>query len=152
MKHFMNCFKNLAKERNELVMKHAHGRLLDIGCGKENYIEKHRPNSVGVDKDSDFCFDVNSFDTIAMVASFNYMTREEQNNYLVFARAMLKECGKLIITCVTPFGSRLKAKDGEKERGIGRSELIDRVEKHGFTCLYVRPFNFHMNNLFVFIR
>ena len=152
MKHFMNLFKNLAKERNELVMKHAHGRLLDIGCGKENYIAHHRNNSFGIDKDDDFCFHVNSFDTISMVASFNYMTREEQSNYLTFSRAMLKDSGKLIITCVTPLGARLKARDGETERGIKRADLVDRVEKHGFTCIYVKPFNFHMNNLFVFIK
>ena len=146
----MNCFKNLAKERNELVMRHAHGKLLDIGCGKENYISKHRPDSIGIDKGDRFpAFE--RFDTVTMVASINYMTRCQQDHLLYSIRKILMPCGKLIITCVTPFGARLKTKDGEVERGIGRSELINRCEKQGFTCLYVRPFNFHMNNLFVFI-
>ena len=151
MKHFMNLFKNLAKERNELVMKHAHGRLLDIGCGKENYISNHRSNSIGIDKGDYFPFG-NIFDTVTMVASFNYMKRWQQNHILRAVSQVLAPGGKLIITCVTPFGSRLKRKDGETERGIGRSELINRLEKHGFTCLYVRTFNFNLNNLFVFIR
>ncbi len=151
MKHFMNLFKNLAKERNELVMKHAHGRLLDIGCGEENYIEKHRRNSIGIDKEDIFP-SANIFDTVTMVASFNYMTRWQQDHILSAIRSILLPSGKLIITCVTPLGARLKKRDGETERGIGRSELIQRVEKHGFTCLFVQPFNFHLNNLFVFIR
>ena len=151
MKHFINLFKNLAKERNELVMRHAHGRLLDIGCGEDNYIEKHRRNSIGIDKGDSFP-SANIFDTVTMVASLNYMTRSQQDHIFNAVRKILVPGGKLIITCVTPFGARLKSKDGETERGISRSDLIKRVEKHGFTCIYVKPFNFHMNNLFVFIR
>ena len=154
MKHFMNCFKDLAKERNELVMRHARGRILDIGCGKENYITRHRFGAYGIDK-GDIFPSCNLFDTVAMVASFNYMTRAEQNAYLESIYKVLAPGGLLIITCITPLGSflkRLTHKDDEVEHGISAKEICYRVFKHYFFIKTIKSFNFGLNNLLVFIK
>ena len=154
MRHFINWFKDLAKERNELVMKHAHGRLLDIGCGKENYIENHRENSFGIDKGDVFPIP-SVFDTVTMVASFNYMTRWQQEHILGAVYKVLPSGGLLIITCITPFGSflkRLTHKDDEVEHGISAKEICYRVFKHYFFIKTIKSFNFGLNNLLVFIK
>ena len=160
MRRLVNCFKNLAKERNDLAIRFSRGRLLDIGCGKENYIEKNRQDCLGVDLwdvkgDGSLPFDDKSFDSVSMVASFNYLTPDQQFKYLESIHRVLKIRGLLIITCITPLGGLLKKlffKDGERKFGMDRFEILSIVIPHGFKKTFSMSFNYGLNNIFIFER
>src|SRR3989339_1805050 len=74
--------RSMRDERNNMVKKHAKGRLLDIGCGSNQLVRSYGHESVGIDvydfggvallvKDSaNLPFDDASFDTVSFVFFF----------------------------------------------------------------------------------
>ena len=166
--------KSIRDERNEIVLKFAKGRLLDIGCGPNILVKKYGNDSVGIDvfdfnggaliieDASELPFKENTFDTVAFVASFNHIPNREE--VITEVDRILKSYGRVIITNLEPIIGKVRhrmfwidkieegreKKEGEEE-GLRHEYIINILIECGFTL--IKKIRFHiLNNLYIFER
>ena len=140
---------SLREERFELVAKHSTGRVLDIGCGKDNLFTKNwldHPGSVGIDvysydgvehvhKDmTNLPFSDNSFDTVTLIAVGGHIPQSARIAEFVEIARVLKPGGTLLMTEGEPITQTLDhlwrhfsyalvgKKDMDSERGMEEDE------------------------------
>lgn len=163
----------LDDERTIMALKHARGRVLDVGCGANNFIRTYG-NGVGIDVEpwegtdqvvadaADLPFEDGSFDTVAYLASLNHIPNRE--DALREGYRVVKPGGRVIATMLTPRLGRLThwlrkphdpdQQDREIDRseellGIDPRELRRMMEEAGFGNINRQRFLFGINNLFV---
>jgi SAM-dependent methyltransferase len=164
--------------RMRLVLHYVRGRLLDIGCGKNQLVKMYRSmggDGMGIDvfpwngvdlvvKDSsETDFPDQSFDTITFVACLNHIPNRE--DVLKEALRLLTPKGRIILTNLSPFVSRIWHawafwdKD-QHERGMQKGEvwgftpqeLAGLLDRNGFKILYGRRFSWKFNQIYVCCR
>jgi SAM-dependent methyltransferase len=168
--------QSLRDERYALVMQHARGRLLDIGCGNNELAKRYGHDSVGVDvfdfgggamivrDTAQLPFRDASFTSVSFVASLNHIPHRDA--VLAEAHRLLCDRGLVLITMLSPFVGKVRHRlarwdEDQTERGIrkegelmGMSQraLIGMVEGHGFRLLRRVRFVLWINSLYVFER
>ena len=166
--------KSIRDERNEIVLKFAKGRLLDIGCGSNILVKKYGNDSVGIDvfdfnggaiiieDSSELPFKENTFDTVAFVASFNHIPNREE--VITEVDRILKSYGRVIIANLEPIIGKVRhkmfwidkveegreKKEGEEE-GLKSEYIMNLLIKCGFKLIKRMKFQF-LNNIYVFER
>ncbi|MFH1581644.1 MAG: methyltransferase domain-containing protein [Pseudomonadota bacterium] len=162
--------KNLKDIRHEIVLQNCRGRLLDIGCGKNELINKYG-NGIGVDikqwgavdyvcDPSSLPFEDKSFDTIVFVASINHIINRKA--VLFEAKRCLNDRGQILITMINPFigwcchkiewinwdleGKGLKK--GELP-GMSKEMIENLLQETGFCLKRYQKFLCGLNNLYV---
>lgn len=160
-------------ERVIMALKHAKGRVLDIGCGANNFVHSYG-NGVGVDvadwkgcdvviKDAaKLPFKKAEFDTVSYLACLNHIPN--RNESLKDAARVLKKDGRIIITMITPrMGSfihwwRFRNDPDHQERHIDHAhELMGMSPAHikqilaeaGFNKVKRKRFVYGMNNVYI---
>jgi len=140
---------SLRDERFEIVAMHAKGRVLDIGCGKDNLFIKNwcdHPLSVGIDvydygggewvhKDmTNLPFADSTFDTVSLVAVGGHIPEHLRVKEFVEFTRVLKPGGNLLMTEGEPITqtvshlwrrfsySAIGKKDMDSERGMEEDE------------------------------
>lgn len=128
-------------ERKNICLKHAYGKVLDIGCGHNRFVQEYGNDSIGVDvyrfkgsekvtivKDSsDLPFRDKAFDTISFIASLNHIPNRKE--VLEEAKRVLKDNGRILITMINPVIGwichklRYPFDPDQKERGMKDGEL-----------------------------
>ena len=155
--------------------------VLDIGCcdgALFSLVKDKIASGVGVDSDSvpedygDFHFirgrapdDLpagETFDAITMLAVLEHIPRDAQRNLAEDCRALLKANGRVICTVPSPrvdslihLGKRMRILHGMQEHehyGFEPSDTLPLFSDRGFTLSCARPFQFGLNNLFVFAK
>lgn len=164
--------ERLERRRREAVLRHARGRLLDVGCGENRLVRAHG-DGIGVDVvqwgDVDLVvddsahlpFESASFDSVSFVACLNHIPNRE--GALEEARRVLKLEGRLIATMIPPGLSAVWHRvihswdpdqhgrhlhEGEVW-GIANPEMRALLERHGFRVVLHERFVLGLNNLFV---
>jgi SAM-dependent methyltransferase len=112
---------SIKDERVRAVFPYCQGRLLDIGCGRNNLVATYSPSfGVGVDiydwkcgalilpDSSKLPFQDKSFDTIVFLACLNHIPNRDA--VLLEARRVLTDSGRLLITMPTPAISKVAHK------------------------------------------
>jgi SAM-dependent methyltransferase len=112
---------SLKDERIRAIFPYCRGRLLDIGCGRNNLVATYAPNEgVGVDiydwkcgaiileDTSKLPFDGKSFETVTFLACLNHIPNREA--VLAEASRVLADDGQILITMPTPLISKLAHK------------------------------------------
>ncbi len=166
--------KSIRDERNEIVLKFAKGRLLDIGCGPNILVKKYGNDSVGIDvfdfnggaiiieDASELPFKENTFDTVAFVASFNHIPNRKE--VITEVDRILKSYGRVIITNLEPIIGKVRhrmfwidkieegreKKEGEEE-GLKSEYIMNLLIECGFELMKKMKFQF-LNNIYVFER
>jgi len=166
--------KSIRDERNEIVIKFAKGRLLDVGCGPNILVKKYGNGSVGVDvfdfsggaiiieDPSKLPFKENAFDTVAFVASFNHIPNRKE--VITEVDRILKSYGRVIITNLEPIIGKVRhrmfwidkieegreKKEGEEE-GLKREYIMNLLIGCGFKLIKKVKFQF-LNKLYIFER
>jgi len=160
-------------ERVIIAMKHTKGRLLDIGCGANNFVKSYG-NGVGVDvakwKGCDkviknaakLPFKDNSFDTVSFLACLNHIPN--RNNAVKEAGRVLKKDGRIIITMITPklgnFIHWLRSRnDPDKQErhinsenelmGMSHEQTRSILKEAGFTKIKQKSFVYGLNNIYI---
>jgi ubiquinone/menaquinone biosynthesis C-methylase UbiE len=122
-----------------MVLPIITGKLLDIGCGTNELVRQYRGDGLGVDVyqwgDVDLVvgdsaklpFQNKAFDTITIVAALNHIPNRRA--VLKEAHRVISDEGKIIITMIPPFVSRIwhflrKPWDADQsERGMKMGEV-----------------------------
>lgn len=139
---------SLRDERMEMVAKHAHGRVLDIGCGPGNRFVKQwaETGSVGMDvfayegvesvhEDmTRLPFEDASFDTVTLIAVGGHIPQHVRTGEFAEIARVLKPGGKLLMTEGEPITQTvghlwrhfsfalIGKKDMDSERGMEEDE------------------------------
>jgi ubiquinone/menaquinone biosynthesis C-methylase UbiE len=146
---------SLREERFNVCLELAYGRVLDIGCGNNEFIKtyrkRHDSKSVGVDvfewegcdlvcDTQNLPFPDNSFDTVTIIASLNHIPDREK--VLKEAYRVLKPGGQILVTMITPIISyishaivRKRFDKDQKERGMKKGEVYGFRKKQIFQYL-----------------
>lgn len=159
-------------ERVIISLKNAHGKLLDIGCGANNFVKSYG-NGTGVDvanwdgvdvvvKDtSKLPFKDASYDTVSYLACLNHIPNRD--DAVIEAYRVTKKGGTIIITMITPLLGkfihwwRFKNDPDHQERhldhehelmGMSPGHIKSIVEKAGFVGLKRKRFVFGLNNIY----
>jgi len=160
-------------ERVIMALRHTKGRLLDIGCGANNFVRSYG-NGIGVDiakwegcdqviKDAAILpFDDNSFDTVSYLACLNHIPN--RNDAVKEAARVLSSDGRIIVTMITPkLGSfvhwlRYKNDPDNQERhinnenellGMSHEQIKSILKEAGFTNIKHRRFVLGLNNIYI---
>lgn len=160
-------------ERVIAALKHTKGRLLDVGCGANNYAKSYG-NGVGVDVAAwDGCdhviedaaklpFENESFDTVSFLACLNHIPNRE--DAVKEAVRVLKKDGRLLVTMITPnLGKfihwlRFRNDPDHQERHIDHDhELMGMSAEHissilreaGLTNIKRKRFVFGLNSIYI---
>lgn len=163
-------------ERVIMALKHTKGRVLDIGCGANNFVHSYG-NGIGVDvaawkgcdividDAADLPFKEGEFDTVSYLACLNHIPNREDS--VKEAARVLKKDGRIIITMITPnMGKfihwwRFRNDPDHQERHIDHEhELMGMSPKQinsiladaGFTNVKRKRFVYGLNNIFVATR
>ncbi len=159
-------------ERVIQAMKEAKGRVLDIGCGANNFVRSYG-NGIGVDvanwKGCDMVindaaklpFKNGEFETVSYLACLNHIPNRDGS--VKEAYRVTKEGGKLIVTMISPrLGTfvhwlRFRNDPDHKERHIDHShELLGMSPSHvkkivmaaGFKNIRRKRFVFGLNSIY----
>ena len=160
--------------RIRIALKRTEGRLLDIGCGNNRLVEQYRAqggDGTGVDvypwpgvddvvpDSSKLSFDDGSFDTITFVACLNHIPNRDA--VLTEARRLLRPGGRVVLTNLTPFLSRIwhayafwDADQHEREMAEGEvygftdEELTAMLKRSGFAVTSSKPFSWGLNHVY----
>ena len=163
-------------ERVIMALKHTRGRVLDIGCGANNFVRSYG-NGVGVDvaawKGCDVViedaaklpFKKGEFDTVSYLACLNHIPNRD-DSVKEAARVLSKE-GRIVITMITPLMGkfihwwRFRNDPDHQERHIDHDhELMGMSPRHikhilndaGFTKITRKRFAYGMNNIYIAVR
>lgn len=163
-------------ERVIMALKHTKGRLLDIGCGANNFVHSYG-NGVGVDVEAwkgcdvviedaaDLPFKKGEFDTVSYLACLNHIPNREES--VKDAARVLKEDGQIIITMITPrMGKfihwwRFRNDPDHQERhidhehelmGMSPKQINSILANAGFTKVKRKRFVYGLNNIFIATR
>lgn len=159
-------------ERILACLRYARGRLLDVGCGRNQLVRRYG-NGVGVDvypwRGIDLLCDTTrlpfpdaAFDTATMAASLNHIPRSERLAVLAQVHRVLRSDGQLLVTMLDPIIGRVthwlrKGVDpDQQERGIRHeedlglwsSEVRGLLEEAGFRVDWRKRFVFRLNNVY----
>ncbi|MFH1537901.1 MAG: class I SAM-dependent methyltransferase [bacterium] len=162
----------LEEERLNAVLPHVRGRLLDIGAGPNNLVNRYG-DGVGVDvhdwgggvivveDSSKLPFEDRSFDTITLIASLNHIPNRRE--VLQEARRLIKPDGRLILTMIGPslgnIGHMIWWYDESRQRGgmkhgeVGgyrKRDIVELCKSEGFRLMSHTRFVYGMNNLYLF--
>ena len=160
-------------ERVIMALRYTKGRLLDIGCGANNFVRSYG-NGVGVDvakwegcdqvikNAAKLPFDDNSFDTVSYLACLNHIPN--RNDSVKEAARVLSNDGRIIITMITPkLGNfvhwlRYKNDPDNQERhinnenellGMSHEQIKSILKEAGFTNIKHKRFVFGLNNIYI---
>lgn len=163
-------------ERVIMALKHTKGRVLDIGCGANNFVHNYG-NGIGVDvaawKGCDVViedaatlpFNTGEFDTVSYLACLNHIPNRD--DAVKEAARVLKKDGRIVITMITPrMGKfihwwRFRNDPDHQERHIDHDhELMGMSPKHlgiilgdaGFTNVKRKRFVYGLNNIYIATR
>jgi len=161
--------KYLQDWRIDIVLPHIEGRLLDIGCGMNELVERYPDDGIGIDvyqwgnvdilveDSSDLPFDDRSFDTVTVLAALNHIPNRTE--VLKEIHRVLKENGKFLMTMIPPAISRVwhilrepwdidqherGMVDGEVY-GIRQKEVRRLLEESGFSIYVEKRFMLGIN-------
>ena len=169
---------SLRQERINICLKWVNGRVLDIGCGENQFIRSYkkrgRTDSLGVDyfkwKGADIICDTtklpfkdNTFDTVTIIASLNHIPKRKK--VLQEAYRVLRPGGQILITMINPIISRIshtlvrrRLDLDQKERGgmekgevfgFWPKEVVSYLSRVGFMEIKKIPFIYGLNNLYI---
>jgi len=161
--------------RTQLVLNEVQGALLDIGCGTNELVKRYREsggNGTGVDvypwKGVDHVVENsaalplgdNSIDTVTFVACLNHIPNREET--LTEAHRVLNNNGRLVVTNITPFISRIWHAyafwdHDQHERGMEEGEVFGFTTKEmqvlltrsGYQIEKMVRFSWGLNQLYV---
>ncbi len=163
-------------ERVIQALKETEGRLLDIGCGANNFVKTYG-DGVGVDvadwKGCDIVikdaaklpFKKGEFDTVSYLACLNHIPNREASVKEVFR--VTKPGGKIIVTMITPkLGKfihwlRFKNDPDHQERhldhdhelmGMSPAHIRQILSEAGFRSIKRRRFVYGLNNIYTAVR
>ena len=168
--------KFLMEWRFAAVAPEVQGRLLDIGCGTNQFTKRFKPAGVGVDVHQWGSVDMvvedtaklplesESFDTVSILAALNHIPNREA--VLAEAYRVLKPGGRIVITMIPPGVSRVwhfvrKPWDADQsERGMKAGEVYGltptevrrRIEDAGFRIFKERRFMLGINRITVGVK
>jgi len=166
---------SMETERIDAVLRHARGRLLDVGCGRNALVQRYGSDrAIGVDV-HDFGggalivpdagalpFASAAFDTVTFVANLNHIP--DRVAVLREARRVLVDDGRLLATMIDPvlgwLGHRIfwwhdqdhherGMADGERY-GLWPSGVVATASAAGFVLVERHTFVYGLNRLFVF--
>lgn len=167
---------SLREERMEVVSRHCKGRVLDIGCGRENkFIRDYigLENGVGVDvygyegveqvinDPTNLPFEDNSFDTVTLIAVGGHIPSEIRVAEFKEIGRILKNGGHLVMTegepvtqylvhHWTPIVLKFQGKiDMDTERGMEEDEQYCMPQKELFKYLNSAPLNLKLHEKFM---
>jgi SAM-dependent methyltransferase len=160
-------------ERIDYALGFVHGRLLDVGCGRNHLVKKYPGFGVGVDvfdwsegalilrDTSRLPFLDRSFDTVTVLAALNHISNRVE--VLREALRVLRDDGRLVMTMIPPGLSALGHKvlwwHGEDwARGMGEGEVYGFTTQQitaiaagaRFELLEHHRFLYRLNHLYVF--
>jgi len=167
----------LKEERFQIVLKHVRGKLLDIGCGKNEIVKRYIETGhegIGVDvydyggdaliveSSADLPFDDGAFNTITFVANLNHITYQVEA--LKEAHRLLADQGTIVVTMINPFvgffihkimalrKAGMDVERGIKEEevyGLWKKDLVQIFSLAGLQCKSHRRFLYGLNNLYI---
>jgi len=157
-----------------MVIPEIRGRLLDIGCGKNELVTTYG-NGVGVDifdwgepdvilvkNTADLPFKDEEFDTVSVIAALNHIPN--RGEVVSEINRVLRPGGRFIVTMIDPIigyvGHKLWWYSEDKERGmeeheeygLWNSDIIRMVEGKSFKLESQSKFVYLMNNMLVFVK
>jgi len=160
-------------ERVIMAMKYAKGKVLDIGCGANNFIRSYG-NGVGVDvfpwqgcdiviKDAgELPFRGGSFDTVSLLACLNHIPNREDATKEAYR--VLRKDGRVLVSMISPRWGRFihwirfRNDPDHKDRhidhdhemlGMSSKQVNDILLAAGFTGIKRKRFVFGLNNLYI---
>jgi ubiquinone/menaquinone biosynthesis C-methylase UbiE len=159
-------------ERVIMALKNVKGKVLDIGCGANNFVKSYG-NGTGVDvEDWEGCdkviedaaklpFKDGSYDSVTYLACLNHIPNREDS--LKDAYRVLKGDGQVMVTMITPkMGEfihwlRFRNDPDHQERHLDHEELMGMSPEHvtrllkdaGFKNVKRKRFVYGLNNLYV---
>lgn len=160
-------------ERVIMALKHTKGKVLDIGCGANNFVHSYG-NGVGVDvadwKGCDVVIDdaaklpfkKGEFDTVSYLACLNHIPNRDEA--VKEAARVLEKDGRIIITMITPVMGkfihwwRFRNDPDHQERHIDHEhELMGMAPGHikriladaGFTKVTRKRFVYGLNSIYI---
>jgi SAM-dependent methyltransferase len=163
----------LDDERVLAALRHARGRLLDVGCGSNTLVRTYG-DGLGVDvfpwEGIDLLVDTAaklpledcSFDTVSYLACLNHIV--DRQDALLEAYRVLRPGGTLIVTMLSPLVGRLvhrlrrrhdpdhsgRQSFGEAEAmGLSQSETLTLMRDAGFELQSKRSFVWRLNRIYV---
>ena len=163
-------------ERVIMALKNTKGKLLDIGCGANNFVKSYG-NGTGVDvaawkgcdvviKDAaDLPFKKGSFDTVSYLACLNHIPNRDDS--VKEAARVLSKDGQIIITMITPLMGkfihwwRFRNDPDHQERhidhahelmGMSPKQIREILADAGFTNVKRKRFVYGLNNIFIATR
>ena len=158
-------------ERVRMALPHCHGRLLDVACGNNLLVRAygsgigadiHPYPEIGVRCDSSgLPFKDGTFDTIAMLACLNHITRRRET--LAECRRVLADGGTLIVSMIPPWVGRFshpirrrhdpdqleRGVAPEEDWGLSTREVRDLLGEAHFRVVSHHRFVWGLNNLYV---
>jgi len=165
---------SLKAERHNKVSEYCQGKVLDIGCGENDFIRRCCQSGVGVDvypwtgldvlcDTTQLPFENGLFDTVTMIATLNHIPANCRIQVLHEASRVLNAEGVILITIIEAVVGRIRHKlawwdRDRKERGLKEgeslgldmSEIRVLLEQGGFVCKDRIHFGFlALNNLII---
>lgn len=160
-------------ERVIMALKYARGKLLDIGCGANNFVHSYPGEGVGVDvypwegvdkvidSADKLPFKDGEFDTVSYIACLNHIPNRADS--LKEAYRVTKNDGRVIVTMIPPlWGSFIHwlrfRNDPDQHRDIDHDhELMGMHPTHvrslmkdaGFSNIRQRRFVFGINSIYI---
>ena len=166
------------EERLKFILPLLEGKVLDIGCGKNELVNMYRKSGgegIGVDifpfegvdyvvDTTNLPFEDGEFDTVTMIACLNHIPFNKRDSVLSEAYRVLNDGGRLLLTmigsfsgwfchklCWWDFDQNERGIDKEKEDyGLSKRYIMEILDKNGFQFIRRWRFGYMLNNLFVF--
>jgi len=171
-------FTTFKEKRLGVVLSHLDGKVLDIGCGKNELVNMYRKlggEGMGVDvfpfegvdyvvDTTNLPFEDGEFDAVTMIACLNHIPFHKRDSVLSEAHRVLKNGGRLFLTMISSFSgwfchrlcwwefdrNERGIDNKEEDYGLSRKYMIDLLEKNGFEIIQRSRFGYMLNNLFIF--
>ncbi len=166
------------EEKFNFLLPYLEGKVLDIGCGKNELVKRYRKSGgegLGIDifpfEGVDHVVDTTNlpledreFDAVAMIACLNHIPFHKREYVLSEAYRVLKDGGKLFLTMIGSFSGWFCHKlcwwdfdqnergmdESEEDYGLSRRYVTEILDKNGFQIIHRQRFGYGLNNLFVF--
>lgn len=159
-------------ERLLVCLRYARGRLLDVGCGTNQLVQRYG-SGVGVDvypwHGIDVLCDTGRlpfpdavFHTVTMAACLNHIPRPQRLPVLAEVHRVLRPDGQLLVTMLDPIIGRIthRVREGvdpdqqvrgihqDEDLGLWSSEVRRLLEESGFRVEWRKRFVFGLNNVY----